>query len=38
MSMAEESELDLLRQKKLQDLQTRAQQEAAAQEQAKQGE
>ena len=34
--MAEESELDLLRQKKLQDLQSRAQQEAAAQEQAKQ--
>ena len=36
MSMAEENELDLLRQKKLQELQMRAQQEAAAQEQAKQ--
>ena len=34
--MAEENELDLLRQKKLQELQMRAQQEAAAQEQAKQ--
>jgi programmed cell death protein 5 len=36
MSMADENELDLLRQRKLQELQNRAQQEAAAQEQAKQ--
>lgn len=34
--MADESELDQLRQKKLQELQARAQQEVAAQEQAKQ--
>lgn len=34
--MADENELDLLRQKKMQELQMRAQQEAAAQEQAKQ--
>lgn len=34
--MADENELDLLRQRKLQELQNRAQQEAAAQEQAKQ--
>ena len=34
--MADENELDALRQKKLQELQSRAQQEAVAQEQAKQ--
>ncbi|UCE91859.1 MAG: DNA-binding protein [Methanobacteriota archaeon] len=38
MSMADENELDLLRQKKLQELQMKAQQEAAAQEQVKQAE
>lgn len=38
MSMADENELDLLRQRKLQELQNRAQQEAVAQEQAKQAE
>lgn len=36
--MADENELDLLRQKKLQELQMKAQQEAAAQEQVKQAE